>query len=99
MVRSGVLLLVRSCMGSQSKAKTIFLLASMVGWLIVGASLIYLFPVLAEMLVGSERTHVWMTTLSRGGYDPMIAWVGGGVALVINTLGNLVWYRQFDGKI
>jgi hypothetical protein len=88
----------QSLMGSQSKAKTIFLLASMVGWLIVGASLIYLFPALADMIVGSDRTHVWMTTLSRGGYDPAIAWVGGGVSLAINVVGNLIWYQQFEGK-
>ena len=38
-------------MGSQSMAKTWFLLASMVGWLIVGAALMYLFPAIADGLV------------------------------------------------
>ncbi|HIK17365.1 MAG TPA: hypothetical protein IGS53_19020 [Leptolyngbyaceae cyanobacterium M33_DOE_097] len=86
-------------MGSQSTAKTIFLLASMVGWLIVGASLIYLFPVIADRLVSSEMTHAWMTTLSRGSYNPMLGWVGGGVALAVTALGNLIWYQRFDGRL
>jgi hypothetical protein len=86
-------------MGSQSTAKTIFLLVSMVGWLIVGASLMYLFPLAADTLVSSDRTHLWMQTLGRSGYNPMLAWVGGGVALGLTVLGNIVWYQRFDGKI
>lgn len=86
-------------MGSQSTAKTIFLLASMVGWLIVGAALIYLVPSLADRFLGSDLTHTWIKTLSRSGYDPMLAWVGGGIALVVTTLGNLIWYQRFDGKL
>lgn len=74
-------------MGSQSTAKTIFLLASMVGWLIVGASLMYLFPVIADWLISSERTHLWMHTLSRSDYNPLLAWVGGGITLVITVSG------------
>lgn len=86
-------------MGSQSTAKTIFLLASMVGWLIVGAALMYLFPVIADFLVSSDRTHLWMTTLSRSGYNPMLAWVGGGITLVITVLATLIWHQRFEGKI
>lgn len=86
-------------MGSQSTAKTVFLLASMVGWLIVGAALMYLFPLLADWLVGSERTHTWMQTLGRSGYNPMLAWAGGGAALVVTVLANLIWYQRFDGRI
>ena len=86
-------------MGSQSLAKTIFLLASMGGWLIVGAALMYLFPVLADRLVGSELTHLWMTNLSRGGYNPALGWVGGGLALGITVAGNIIWYQRFDGKL
>lgn len=86
-------------MGSQSTAKTIFLLASMVGWLIVGASLMYLFPLIADLFVSSELTHRWMQTLSRSGYNPMLAWVGGGTALIVNALGYLIWYQRFEGKI
>lgn len=85
-------------MGSQSLAKTIFILASMVGWLIVGAALMYLFPLLADRIVASELTHLWMKNLSRGGYNPMLAWIGGGIALVITLLGNLIWYQRFEGK-
>ncbi|MEG4048492.1 hypothetical protein [Microcoleus sp. Pol17_C1] len=86
-------------MGSQSTAKTIFLLASMVGWLIVGASLMYLFPVVADWLISSDRTHLWMQTLSRSGYNPMLAWVGGGITLVITVLGYILWHQRFEGKI
>jgi hypothetical protein len=83
-------------MGSQSTAKTIFLLASMVGWLIVGAALIYLFPYLADRLLSSDRTHTWMQTLSRSGYDPMLAWMGGGIALFATVLANFVWYQRME---
>ncbi|MEB3212320.1 MAG: hypothetical protein VKL39_13245 [Leptolyngbyaceae bacterium] len=85
-------------MGTQTTAKTIFLLASMVGWLIVGASLMYLFPVMADLLVGSDLTHLWMENLSRGGYNPMLAIIGGGITFVVTVAGNFIWYRQFDGK-
>ncbi|GAB4380432.1 MAG: hypothetical protein Kow00121_36690 [Elainellaceae cyanobacterium] len=86
-------------MGSQSTAKTIFLLASMVGWLIVGASLMYLFPVLADWFVSSDLTHLWMKNLSRSGYDPMLAWVGGGITLAITVLANIIWHQRFEGKV
>jgi hypothetical protein len=86
-------------MGSQSTAKTIFLLASMVGWLIVGAALMYLFPLIADRLVSSELTHRWMQTLNRGGYNPMLGLVGGGVVLIITVLASMIWYQRFDGKL
>jgi len=86
-------------MGSQSTAKTIFLLTSMVGWLIVGAALMYLFPLMADWLVSSALTHQWMVTLSRSGYNPMLGWLGGGITLVVTVLANLLWYYQFEGKI
>lgn len=90
--------LLRSLMGSQSTAKTIFLLASMVGWLIVGAALMYLFPFLANQLLASDRTQIWMESLGRSGYNPMLAWVGGGIALVVTVLGNIIWYQRFEGR-
>lgn len=71
----------------------------MVGWLIVGAALMYLFPVMADGLVSSDRTHLWMQTLSRSGYDPTLAWVGGGITLAINILANIIWYQRFDQKL
>jgi hypothetical protein len=89
----------RSPMGSQSLAKTVFLLASMVGWLIVGAALMYLFPLIANLLVSSDLTHLWMQTLSRSGYNPMLAWVGGGIALAATLLGHLIWHQRFEGKL
>jgi hypothetical protein len=86
-------------MGSQSTAKTVFLLTSMIGWLIVGASLMYLFPWCSDRLVSSNTTHLWMKNLSQNGYNPMLAWIGGGIALVITSLGSLVWHQRFEGKI
>ncbi|GAB4343124.1 MAG: hypothetical protein OHK0047_35530 [Leptolyngbyaceae cyanobacterium] len=86
-------------MGSQSTAKTIFLLASMVGWLIVGAALMYLFPVLADRLVSSDLTHLWMANLSRSGYNPMLGWLGGGSALIVTVVATLIWHQWFEGKI
>ncbi|MBE9157801.1 hypothetical protein IQ265_13350 [Nodosilinea sp. LEGE 06152] len=83
-------------MGSQSTAKTVFLLASMVGWLIVGAALMYLFPAVADALVGSDLTHLWMTNLSRSGYNPTLGCVGGGIALAVTAAGNWIWYQKFD---
>ncbi|NEP10150.1 MAG: hypothetical protein F6K14_08020 [Symploca sp. SIO2C1] len=86
-------------MGSQSTAKTIFLLASMVGWLIVGAALMYLFPLVADQLVSTELTHLWMENLSRSGYNPMLGFVGGGITLAVTVLANIIWYQRFQGKI
>lgn len=86
-------------MGSQSVAKTIFLLFSMVVWLIVGAALMYLFPFLADQLIASAQTHQWMVTLSRGNYNPTWGWISGGIALGVNIVANLVWYSKFEGKV
>jgi hypothetical protein len=86
-------------MGMQSTAKTIFLLLSMSIWLIFGAALMYLFPWVADHLVASELTHRWMKTLGHGGYDPNLGFMGGGVALGVNTVANLIWYQQFEGKV
>lgn len=85
--------------GAQSTAKTVFLLVSMVGWLIVGAAMMYLFPAIADGLVGNDLTHLWMTNLSRSGYTPALGWIGGGTALLLTGVGNWVWYRYFDAKV
>jgi len=86
-------------MGSQSKAKTIFLLISMVGWLIVGAVLMYLFPLMANFFTHSETTELWVSNLTKWGYQPRMASTVGGAALLLTTAGNLIWYRQFEGKL
>ena len=83
----------------QSTAKTVFLLASAAGWLIVGASLIYLVPAGMNQFRPSDLTHTWMETLGRSGYDPMLAIVGGGIAFVLTVLGNAVWYRSFEDGV
>jgi hypothetical protein len=85
-------------MGSQSTAKTWFLLASMVGWLIVGAALMYLFPAIADGLVASDLTHRWMANLAPSGYNPTLGWAGGGLALVLTVAGNWLWYQMVEGK-
>ena len=83
---------------SQSRAKTVFLLASMVGWLVVGASLIYLMPIAVNLVRPSELTSTWMETLSRSGYNPMLAVIGGGVAFITTVAGNLLWYQKIEEK-
>lgn len=83
-------------MGTQSTAKTLFLLVSMVGWLIVGAALIYLFPAVADGILGSDLAHLWMENLTRGGYRPSLGWIGGGTTLAITVLINLIWYQRFE---
>jgi hypothetical protein len=85
-------------MGSQSTAKTVFLLVSMVGWLIVGAALMYLFPLVADWVVSSELTHTWMQTLNQSGYNPKLAYGGGGAILLLTVFGNFAWYQWFEGK-
>jgi len=85
-------------MGNQSIPKTIFILTAMIGWAMVGAALIYLFPALADQLFPSGRTHGWMETLGHSGYNPTLAWVGGGIALAVTVVGHLIWYQQFDDK-
>ena len=80
----------------QSTAKTVFLLASAVGWLIVGASLIYLVPAGMNQFRPSDLTHTWMETLGRSGYNPMLAIVGGGIAFALTVVGNAVWYGRFE---
>lgn len=71
----------------------------MVGWLIVGAALMYLFPAIADRVAPSDLTHLWMTNLSRSGYDPTMAVLGGGITLAVTVLGNVIWYQQFEGKV
>ncbi|NJM99715.1 MAG: hypothetical protein HC800_23540 [Phormidesmis sp. RL_2_1] len=80
----------------QSTAKTIFLLTSMVGWLIVGASLIYLMPAAANMLQPSELTDTWMKTLAGSGYNPMLAIAGGGATFALTVAWNALWYAKFE---
>jgi hypothetical protein len=83
-------------MGSQSVAKTIFLLVSMVGWLIVGAALMYLSPFLVDQFVSSDQTHLWMKNLGRGGYNPTLAWIVGGITLSVNVFGYFFWNPRFE---
>ena len=83
----------------QSATKTAFLLSSAVGWLIIGASLIYLVPFALNLFRPTELTSTWIATLSRSGYDPMLAINGGGIALIVTVLGNWIWYQKFEGKV
>jgi len=83
----------------QSTTKTAFLLSSAVGWLIVGASLIYLVPFALNRFRPTELTNTWIATLSRSGYDPMLAIGGGGIALIVTVLGSWIWHQKFEGKV
>ena len=80
-------------------AKTLFLLASAACWLIVGASLIYLVPMAMDTFRPSEKTGERMETLSRGGYRPQLAITGGGVALVLAVIGNVLWYQTSGDEL
>jgi hypothetical protein len=86
-------------MGSQSSAKTIFLLSSMAGWMVLVAALIYLFPAIADLAIHSERTHTWLVTLSRSNYSPSLALGVGSILLILEIAANWIWYSRFDGKI
>lgn len=86
-------------MSTQTTGKTVFLLMSMVGWLLSGGALIYLTPFLANQITPSATTHLWMENLTRGGYNPMLAISGGGSILILTVIGNAVWYRYFEGNV
>lgn len=86
-------------MSTQTRGKTVFLLTSMVGWLLSGGALIYLTPFLAHQVSPSATTNVWMENLMRGGYNPALALLGGGSILILTVIGNAVWYKYFEGKV
>ncbi|MEL7358777.1 MAG: hypothetical protein AAFN40_19735 [Cyanobacteria bacterium J06560_6] len=83
----------------QSTAKTLFLLASMACWLLVGASLIYLVPAALDAFRPSETTGIWMETLTRGGYSPQLAIRGGSLAFVLAVVGNVLWYQTSGDEL
>ena len=86
-------------MSTQTKGKTVFLLTSMVGWLLSGGALIYLTPFLANKIRPSATTDLWIENLTRGGYNPELALTTGSLTLVLTVLGNAIWYRYFEGKL
>ncbi len=86
-------------MSTQTKGKTVFLLISMVGWLLSGGALIYLTPFLANQVSHSTTTNLWMENLSHGGYNPTLALMGGSSILILTVIGNAIWYKYFEGKI
>ena len=81
----------------QSTPKTAFLLASAVGWLIVGAVLIYLVPAGLNTFRPSDTSAIWMETLGRSGYNPRLAAIAGAIAFALTVIGNAAWY-QFGGE-
>ena len=86
-------------MGTQSTAKTIFLLLSVVGWLGVGATLIYLSPWMMNLATHSETTTIWLETLGRSGYSPTWGLQTGALDLTLTVILNVVWYSKFEGKL
>lgn len=85
-------------MSTQTREKTIFLLASMVGWLLSGGALIYLTPFLANQISPSATTNLWMENLTQGGYNPTLVLTGGSTILMLTVIGNAVWYKYFESK-
>jgi hypothetical protein len=65
--------------------KSLFLVISMVPWLLAGGALIYLAPAIANQLLHSETTATWLTTLGRSGYYPQLAI---GVVAVMSVIGT-----------
>lgn len=86
-------------MGNPLMTKNFFLIASMVGWLIVGAALMYLFPAIADLIVSSELTHTWMKTLSQSDYNPALALIIGILVLGATVTCNILWLRRSTSKI
>ncbi|MEB3292217.1 MAG: hypothetical protein VKJ24_03575 [Synechococcales bacterium] len=64
---------------------SLFLLVSMIPWLLVGAALIYLSPVMFNWVLPSEMTAQWMVTLDRSGYYPNLAIAVGGMMAAVGT--------------
>jgi uncharacterized membrane protein YGL010W len=60
--------------------KNIFLIVSMIPWLLVGGALIYLSPQIANAMTHSSMTATWLVTLNRSGYYPNLA-IGVGLAM------------------
>ncbi len=65
--------------------KSIFLVVSMIPWLLAGGALIYLAPAIAHQILHSDTTAMWLTTLSRSGYYPQLAI---GTAIVMSAIGT-----------
>ena len=83
-------------MGSQSTSKTIFLLISMAGWLIIGGALIYAGPLFFNLLTHSETSALWLNNLNQGGYEPVAALRVAGAVLVAEIIAYWQWYSRFD---
>jgi hypothetical protein len=62
----------------------------MVGLLILGVALIYLFPAIFNILICSDRTTLWLTTLAKSGYSPTLGIKVGGIALAIEIVANWI---------
>ncbi|MEM6520174.1 MAG: hypothetical protein AAF722_12695 [Cyanobacteria bacterium P01_C01_bin.70] len=59
----------------------------------------YLFPAIADWIFDNDRTHLWMTNLTRGDYQPTLALWGGGIALLLTTTLNVIWYQRFEDRV
>ena len=84
--------------GSQSNAKSAFLLISMAGWLIIGGALIYAGPLFFDLLVHSETSTLWLTNLNQGGYEPVAALRVAGIILIVEIFAYWWWYSKVEGK-
>ena len=82
--------------GEQSNAKSIFLLVSMAGWILIGGALIYAGPWFYHLYAHSETSTLWITNLEGAGYNPVPFLEGSLVLVVIEVIAYWLWYSKFD---
>ena len=82
--------------GAQSTAKSIFLLISMAGWLLIGGALIYAGPWFYHLYAHSETSTLWITNLEGAGYDPVPYLKISTVVLLMEVVAYGLWYSKFD---
>jgi fructose-specific phosphotransferase system IIC component len=78
-----------------NSTKTLFLVISMLPWLLVGGALIYLAPAIANQVLHSETTATWLATLSRSGYYPKLASFTALGMSVVGTILTIVGSKYF----
>ncbi len=75
--------------------KSVFLVISMLPWLLAGGALIYLSPAIADRLVHSEMTATWLMTLGRSGYYPKLAIEVVAAMVVLGTALTIIGSQYF----
>jgi hypothetical protein len=81
-----------------STNKVLFLLISMVVWLLAGGALIYLAPAIAFQVTQSQTTATWLATLGRSGYYPTLALQVMVAMTIIGTLLSIAGQKYFPDR-